>query len=130
MPTNARCNGWALVPLWEVVRVQLISKKEKTHEKVKIITILRIVVIDITITKRKLATNILTNPNRRHWSHLTKHLIQLSIRHTMIQISDIKRRRRQLIPTSIHCHNRRHPISSTHRNLRLLNLNLCHDNKP
>lgn len=80
-----------------------------------------IVIIDISITKRSSGGQVPANPNRNHLTHLVKQVIELRIGDILIEISNIKRRRHELVGPTIGGSS----VSSGNRILRL-NLNLGH----
>ena len=62
--------------------------------------ILRVAKVDITITERSPTGQVPTNPNGYDLSQLVEQIIQLGVHDVRVEISNIKRRRHELISSS------------------------------
>ena len=62
--------------------------------------ILRVAKVDITITERSPTGQVPTNPNGYDLSQLVEQIIQLGVHDVRVEISNVKRRRHELISSS------------------------------
>ncbi|MDG2774655.1 hypothetical protein P7M68_24380, partial [Vibrio parahaemolyticus] len=84
--------------------------------------VLRVAKVDITITERSPAGQIPANPNGHDLPQLVEQVIELRVRDVRVEISDVKRRRHELISSSTTT------VGAGNRILRR-NLNLSHLNQ-
>lgn len=85
------------------------------------LTILRVAIVNVTVTERSPGAHVPADPYRHDLADLVEQIVELRVRDVKVEITNVQRRRHELVPTGT-----RNDTVRTRNGSLMLNLNLRH----